>query len=116
MAKILLDKKLFKAIVQKGTNPHDDSYSGFQDDGGKKTQLDKILKKENDYQLVLVGKLPEAYNQIIDNDPDLRDTSRPGFVSDRELAAWYKAAKVFNMMRPCLFNINTIERKTAEWR
>ena len=54
-AEILLDKKLFKAIVQKGTDPHDDSYSGFQDDGGKKTQLDKILKKEKVTQLVVYG-------------------------------------------------------------
>jgi nicotinamidase/pyrazinamidase len=54
-AEILLDKKLFKAIVQKGTNPHDDSYSGFQDDGGKKTELDKILKKEKVTQLVVYG-------------------------------------------------------------
>ena len=54
-AEILLDKKLFKAIVQKGKNPHDDSYSGFQDDGGKKTQLDKILKKEKITQLVVYG-------------------------------------------------------------
>ena len=54
-AEILLDKKLFKVIVQKGTNPHDDSYSGFQDDGGKKTGLDKILKKEKVTQLVVYG-------------------------------------------------------------
>jgi glycosyltransferase involved in cell wall biosynthesis len=55
----------------------------------------KLLKKKIDCQLALVGKIPQAYNEIIDNDPDLRDTSRPGFVSDEELALWYKTASVF---------------------
>jgi len=54
-AKILLDQKLFKAIVKKGMDPYYDSYSGFQDDGGKKTEMDKILKKDKIDKLVIYG-------------------------------------------------------------
>jgi nicotinamidase/pyrazinamidase len=54
-AKVLLDEKLFKAIVKKGINPQYDSYSGFQDDGGKKTEMDKLLKKEKIKKLVVYG-------------------------------------------------------------
>jgi nicotinamidase/pyrazinamidase len=54
-AEILLDKKLFKAIVRKGMDPQFDSYSGFQDDGGKKTELDKILKRDQISNVVIYG-------------------------------------------------------------
>lgn len=54
-AEILLDKKLFKAVVKKGMDPQYDSYSGFQDDGGKKTEMDKILKKEKIKKVVVYG-------------------------------------------------------------
>ncbi len=54
-AEILLDKKLFKAVVRKGKDPQYDSYSGFQDDGGKKTELDEILKKDGIGKLVIYG-------------------------------------------------------------
>jgi nicotinamidase/pyrazinamidase len=54
-AKVLLDEKLFKAIVKKGINPQYDSYSGFQDDGGKKTDMDKLLKKDKIKKLVVYG-------------------------------------------------------------
>lgn len=54
-AEILLDKKLFKAIVKKGMDPQYDSYSGFQDDGGKKTEMDKILKKDKIKKVVVYG-------------------------------------------------------------
>ena len=54
-AEILLDKKLYKAVVRKGMDPRYDSYSGFQDDGGKKTELDKILKKNKINKLVIYG-------------------------------------------------------------
>jgi nicotinamidase/pyrazinamidase len=54
-AEILLDKELFKAIVQKGMDPQYDSYSGFQDDGGKKTDMDKLLKKNNIKKLAVYG-------------------------------------------------------------
>jgi nicotinamidase/pyrazinamidase len=54
-AEILLDKKLFKSVVKKGMDPQYDSYSGFQDDGGKKTDMDKILKKAGIKQVVVYG-------------------------------------------------------------
>jgi nicotinamidase/pyrazinamidase len=54
-AEILLDKKLFKVIVKKGMDPQYDSYSGFQDDGGKKTDMDKLLKRNQIKKLVLYG-------------------------------------------------------------
>jgi nicotinamidase/pyrazinamidase len=42
-AEVLLDKKLFKAFVKTATDPQFEGYSGFQDDGGKKTELDNLL-------------------------------------------------------------------------
>ncbi len=54
-AEILLDKKLFKAVVKKGKDPKYDSYSGFQDDGGKKTEMDKLLKKDKIKKVVVYG-------------------------------------------------------------
>ncbi len=54
-AEILLDNKLFKAVVKKGMDPQYDSYSGFQDDGGKKTEMDKLLKKGKIKKLVVYG-------------------------------------------------------------
>ncbi len=54
-AEILLDKKLFKAVVKKGMDPQFDSYSGFQDDGGKKTEMDKILKKDQIKKVIVYG-------------------------------------------------------------
>jgi nicotinamidase/pyrazinamidase len=52
---ILLDKKLFKAVAKKGMDPKYDSYSGFQDDGGKKTEMNKLLKKDKIKKVVLYG-------------------------------------------------------------
>jgi nicotinamidase/pyrazinamidase len=54
-AELLLDKSIFEATVQKGTDPEYDSYSGFQDNGGKKTGMDKILKKANITKVVIYG-------------------------------------------------------------
>jgi nicotinamidase/pyrazinamidase len=54
-AEILLDNKLFTSVVKKGMDPQYDSYSGFQDDGGKKTELDKLLKKEKITGVVVFG-------------------------------------------------------------
>jgi nicotinamidase/pyrazinamidase len=54
-AEILLDKKIFKAIVRKGMDARYDSYSGFQDDGGKKTEMDKILKRDKIDRVVVYG-------------------------------------------------------------
>jgi len=54
-AEILLDKKLFAATVKKGIDPQFDSYSGFQDDGGKKTDMDKLLKGKKTKTVVVYG-------------------------------------------------------------
>jgi len=54
-AEILLDNKLFKAVVKKGMDSQYDSYSGFQDDGGKKTEMDGILKKNGIKKVVVYG-------------------------------------------------------------
>ena len=54
-AKILLDNNLFHAIVKKGQNPKFDSYSGFQDDGGAKTEMDTILKAAGIHKLIIYG-------------------------------------------------------------
>jgi nicotinamidase/pyrazinamidase len=54
-ADILLDKKYFTAVVKKGMDSQFDSYSGFQDDGGKKTDMDKLLKKEKIKKVVVYG-------------------------------------------------------------
>ncbi len=54
-AEILIDKGLIKTIVKKGMDPNFDSYSGFQDDGGKKTGLDQMLKADGIRKLVIYG-------------------------------------------------------------
>src|SRR4030043_959765 len=54
-AEILLDKKLFKAVVKKGMDPQYDSYSGFQDEGGKKPKMDKHLKNDNIKKVIVYG-------------------------------------------------------------
>lgn len=51
----LLDKSLFLAVVQKGRDKKFDSYSGFQDDGGTKTGLDDLLKKNAIKELIVYG-------------------------------------------------------------
>ena len=54
-AKILLNQNLFVSIVQKGKDKRYDSYSGFQDDGGNKTEMDQILKKNGIKALIIYG-------------------------------------------------------------
>jgi nicotinamidase/pyrazinamidase len=54
-AEVLLDKELLKAFVRTATNPQCEGYSGFQDDGGKKTGLDQLLKKDGIKKLVVYG-------------------------------------------------------------
>ena len=58
-AEILIDNTLIKAVVQKGMDPRFDSYSGFQDDGGKATGLDSILKVSGVDHLILSGLAPD---------------------------------------------------------
>jgi len=54
-ADILIDKNFLKRVIQKGMDPQFDSYSGFADDGGKKTQLKEILKEEGGTELIIYG-------------------------------------------------------------
>jgi len=54
-AEILLDRNLWDASVQKGMNPLYDSYSGFQDDGGVRTDLEKFLKQKRIGKVVVYG-------------------------------------------------------------
>ena len=54
-AKVLLDQELFKAFVKTATDPAFEGYSGFQDDGGKKTGLDSLLKKDKIGKVVVFG-------------------------------------------------------------
>lgn len=54
-AELLLNKAFFTKIIQKGCHPEYDSYSGFQDDGGIQTQLDKVLKSHGITSLIVFG-------------------------------------------------------------
>jgi nicotinamidase/pyrazinamidase len=54
-ARILVDNKLFLVIVQKGRDKQYDSYSAFQDDGGHKTEMESILRKNGIETVVLYG-------------------------------------------------------------
>jgi nicotinamidase/pyrazinamidase len=54
-AKVLVNNNLFQAIVKKGQNSKFDSYSGFQDDGGAKTEMDNILKAAGVKKLIIYG-------------------------------------------------------------
>ena len=83
-AEILLDKKLFAAVVKKGMDARYDSYSGFQDDGGKKTEMDKLLKKDHIKKIILYG---------IATDYCVRATSLDA------VAAGYKVIVIKNLCR-----------------
>jgi nicotinamidase/pyrazinamidase len=54
-AKLLLDYKMFAAVVRKGRDKRYDSYSGFQDDGGALTELNRILKKAGIEEVIVYG-------------------------------------------------------------
>jgi len=54
-AEVLIENSLFTAVVQKGTRPDYDSYSGFFDDGGAKTGLDDILRSHGLTTLIIYG-------------------------------------------------------------
>jgi nicotinamidase/pyrazinamidase len=54
-ARVLIDNNLFMAIVKKGQDRRFDSYSGFQDDGGAPTELEKILKRNGIQRVVIYG-------------------------------------------------------------
>ena len=54
-ARVLVDNNLFLAVVKKGKDTRYDSYSGFQDDGGAKTEMDQILKRNGVNELFVYG-------------------------------------------------------------
>ena len=54
-ARVLIDNNLFLAIVKKGQDTRYDSYSGFQDDGGAKTEMNRILHKNGIKSLIVYG-------------------------------------------------------------
>jgi nicotinamidase/pyrazinamidase len=54
-AKILIEEELLKGIIRKGTDPDFDSYSGFADDGGKETGLNRLLKSAGILELFIYG-------------------------------------------------------------
>ncbi len=54
-ARVLVDESALQAIVKKGQDSRYDSYSGFQDDGGQETEMDRILKKNKIKRLVIYG-------------------------------------------------------------
>ena len=54
-AKVLLDNKIFQAIVKKGMDKRFDSYSGFKDDGGAATEMDQVLKEFGIRELLIYG-------------------------------------------------------------
>ena len=54
-ARIFVDNNLFFATVKKGKDPRYDSYSGFQDDGGAVTEMNKILKRNMVSKVVVFG-------------------------------------------------------------
>jgi nicotinamidase/pyrazinamidase len=54
-ARVLTDNNLFLAIVKKGQDTRYDSYSGFQDDGGAKTEMNQILHKNGIKELIVYG-------------------------------------------------------------
>jgi nicotinamidase/pyrazinamidase len=54
-ANVLLDNKLFKAIVKKGVDKRFDSYSGFKDDGGANTEMDRLLRRHGIKELIVYG-------------------------------------------------------------
>jgi len=54
-AQVLVDNRLFEAIVKKGMDPGYDSYSGFFDDGGHDTGLDALLKTHGITDLIVFG-------------------------------------------------------------
>jgi nicotinamidase/pyrazinamidase len=54
-AKLILDETLFDAVVKKGKDRRYDSYSGFQDDGGARTEMNDLLKKRGIQELIVYG-------------------------------------------------------------
>lgn len=54
-AKLVFEPKLAAAVVQKGRDRKFDSYSGFKDDGGAATGLEKLLKDKGVTTIIVYG-------------------------------------------------------------
>lgn len=54
-AQIMIQNEVLKQVVQKGSDPDFDSYSGFADDQGKKTGLEELLKTDGITDLIIYG-------------------------------------------------------------
>ncbi|MDY0223315.1 MAG: bifunctional nicotinamidase/pyrazinamidase [Desulfobacterium sp.] len=54
-ARHLMDTSLFSKVVKKGTNRLYDSYSGFQDQGGAATELEKLIRAAKLTRLIIYG-------------------------------------------------------------
>jgi nicotinamidase/pyrazinamidase len=54
-AEIMVSVEAAAKIVQKGTDSRFDSYSGFADDGGHKTDLERILRNDGIQRLIIYG-------------------------------------------------------------
>lgn len=54
-ARILVDNNLFLAVIKKGQRREFDSYSGFQDDGGNRTEMDAVLKVNGIQRVIIYG-------------------------------------------------------------
>jgi len=54
-AEILINIKKPFETVEKGTNPKFDSYSGFFDDGGHKTGLNRLLQRDEIQKVIVYG-------------------------------------------------------------
>ena len=104
-AQILVDPTFITKVIQKGMNSKFDSYSGFMDDGGAKTELDRMLKAAGIKTLIVYGiatdycvkatvldGLKDGYNVIV-----IQDLCR-GVADDTSKAAWeemkQKGAKI----------------------
>ena len=54
-AEILIRPEGPSKTIRKGMNPKFDSYSGFADDGGHKTGLDRLLRRDGIKKLIIYG-------------------------------------------------------------
>ncbi len=54
-ARVLIDNNLFLAIVKKAQDPAVESYSAFQDENGRKTEMDTILKMNGVKKVIVYG-------------------------------------------------------------
>ncbi len=108
-AKILLDEAVFTKIVQKGTDSNFDSYSGFKDDGGAETAMNKTLKEAGIETLVVYGiatdycvkatvmdGLAAGYKIVV-----VQDLCR-GVAPDTSKAAWAEMEKAGAVLWPSL--------------